>query len=312
MTQHGTEHAPRITVVGSLMMDLVVRAPRLPAIGESLFGHEFQVFTGGKGANQALAAARLGAGHVAIIGRTGEDDFGTRIVHALELEQVDCRGVIRDRRHGTGVAIPIVFDDGQNSIISIPQANLALSASDIRAMAGLITAADMLMVQFEVGMEATAAAIEIAHEANVPVVLNAAPVAVHPAGLVASAAHLVVNEIEAAALAPAANGDHLKEARMLLGERDGSVVVTLGEEGALVAAPAGTHFIAPFKVEAVDTVGAGDAFCAAYAIALAGGRDAVDAGSFAAAAGALAVTQAGAQSALPTREAVDALLRASL
>ncbi len=309
MTYDSGEGAPRIAVVGSLMMDLVVRAPRLPAIGESLFGQEFQMFTGGKGANQALAAARLGAANVAMIGRTGDDDFGRRIVRALETEGVDCRGVIRDRRHGTGVAIPIVFDDGRNSIISVPQANLALSASDVGAMAALITGADMLLLQFEVGMEATAAAMEVAREAGVAVVLNAAPIGLHSMDLVARVSHLVVNEIEAAALAPTANGDHLGEARTLLGERDGSVVVTLGEEGALVATPTGTNFIAPFKVKAVDSVGAGDAFCAAYAVALAGGSDAVDAAGFASAAGALAVTMAGAQAALPTRAAVDEFMR---
>ena len=311
MPEAGDAHGARIIVVGSLMMDLVVRAPRLPAIGESLFGHDFATFTGGKGANHALAAARLGAEQVSMIGRTGDDEFGRRIVEALESEGVDCRGVIRDRRHGTGVAIPIVFDDGRNSIISIPQANLALSAADIRAMAELVTSADMLLVQFEVGLEATAEAVRVARDAGVPVLLNAAPIGLHAMDVVLAASHLVANEVEAAALAPAAHGDHVQEVRLLLGEREGSVAVTLGEEGALVGSRSGIQFVAPFQVHAVDSVGAGDAFCAAYAIALASGRDAVSAARFASAAGALAVTKAGAQAALPTREAVDALLRDS-
>jgi ribokinase len=299
----------RIAVVGSLMMDLVVRVPRLPAPGESLLGHEFKLFTGGKGANQAIAAARLGAAHVSIIGRVGEDDFGRRIVAALEADGVDCRGIIRDRRRGTGVAVPMVFDNGENSIISLPQANLALSAADVRAMASRITEATMLLLQCEVGAEATATAIGIAREARIPVLLNAAPITADTPLLVRDATHLVVNEVEAAALAPAADGDHVAEAKSLLGERPGTVVVTLGEEGALLARPGSTHFIRPFQVETVDSVGAGDAFCAAYAVALADGFAAPEAAEFASAAGALAVTQPGAQSALPRRAEVESLRR---
>lgn len=297
----------RIAVVGSLMMDVVVRVPRLPERGESLFGRDVQLFTGGKGANQAVAAARLGASHVAMIGRVGEDDFGRRIVAALEAEHVDCRGVIRDRRHATGVAVPLVFDDGANSIISVPQANLALSESDIYAMAALITGADMLLLQLEVGSSATAAATAIARKARIPIVLNAAPIGLDSPAIVGSATHLIVNEVEAAALAPTARGDHSVEARMLLGDRPGTAVVTLGSEGALIARPAGVHVIAPFEVNAVDSVGAGDAFCAAYAVSLAGGASEPEAAAFAAAAGALAVTRPGAQAALPTRAEVEAL-----
>lgn len=308
MPSHSARGAPRIAVVGSLMMDLVVRAPRPPAEGESLLGHSFQMFTGGKGANQAVAAARLGAAGVAMIGRTGADDFGHRIVQALEAEGVDCRGVIRDRKHGTGVAIPIVYDDGRNSIISVPQANLELSAADVRAMSRLITEADMLLLQFEVGTEAVAEALSVAREAGIPVLLNAAPVVAHASHLVGRATHLVVNEVEAAAFAPYAQGDHVAEARYLLGSSDGTVVVTLGDEGALVAHTGGTHVIAPFRVDAIDSVGAGDAFCAAYGVGLMSGMEVVEAGRFAAAAGALAVTREGAQTALPARAAVDALL----
>jgi ribokinase len=308
MPEHDDHPGARIAVVGSLMMDLVVRVPRLPEVGETLFGHDFHTFVGGKGGNQAVAAARLGAARVSMIGRIGEDDFGRRIVASLEADGVDCRGIIRDRRRGTGVAVPIVYDDGQNSIISMPQANLALSAADVRAMAGLIGDSDMLLVQFEVGIEATTAAMDVAREAGVPVLLNVAPIGLHSPALVRAATHLVVNEVEAAALVPEADGEHIAEARGLLGERGGTVVVTLGKEGALLARPAGTHFIAPFEVTAVDSVGAGDAFCAAYALALVEGRDAPEAARFASAAGALAVTQAGAQSALPRRGAVDALV----
>jgi ribokinase len=305
-------HGARIAVVGSLMMDLVVRVPRPPAMGESLIGRDFQTFTGGKGANQAVAAARLGAEQVAIIGRIGDDDFGRRIVRTLEEEGIDCRGIIRDRRHGTGVAIPIVYDDGRNSIISVPQANLALSAGDIRAMSALIAEAEMVLIQFEVGLDAVAAALAVAAEADVPVLLNAAPVVQHASHLLTQAAHLVVKEVEAAAFAPYAGGDHLAEARYLLGDGTDTVVVTLGEDGALLAQPNRMHVISPFVVEAVDTVGAGDAFGAAYAVGLTSGMGVVEAAQFAAAAGALAVTKQGAQTALPTRTAVEGVLRGTV
>jgi ribokinase len=300
----------RIAVVGSLMMDLVVRVPRLPVRGESLVGHGFDVFVGGKGGNQALAAKRAGAGHVSMIGRVGADDFGDRIVGTLSAEGIDCLHVSRDQSAGTGVAIPFVLDDGSNAIVAIPRANLSMGALDIVAARAVLAAADMLLVQFEVGMEAVEAAIRLAREAGVPVLLNPAPIAPHPPELLRMPAVLVANEVEAGALAPGCGGDHVREAMELLANGPAAVVVTLGAAGAVLATQKSHVFVPPFIVDAVDSVGAGDAFCGALAVAICEGMEIGDAVRFASAAGALAATRPGAAASLPTRREIEALLGA--
>ena len=209
-----------VAVVGSLMMDLVVRVPRLPVVGESLLGREFGTFVGGKGGNQALAAARLGA-HATMIGRIGQDRFGERIVEMLTAGGVDCAFVARDPSIGTGVAIPMVFDDGRNSIIAIPQANLAIGAAEIDAARDAIAAASALLVQFEVSTEATRRAMTVAREAGVPVFLNPAPFDPGQASLMEMADYLVLNEVEAGLLAPRAAADPVSQAQSLLKARSG-------------------------------------------------------------------------------------------
>ena len=290
------------------MLDLVVRAPRLPAVGESLLAHDLQTFVGGKGGNQALAALRASREPVSIVGRVGMDTFGDQIVRALEGAGLDCRHISRDDEAGTGVAVPIVFDDGRNSIFAIPRANLRLGASQIEAAADVIRSARMLLVQFEVGMEATLRAMEIAHEAGVPVLLNPAPIAPYPPRMLALATYVVVNEVEAAALAPEAGGDHLVEARMLMERGPAAVFVTLGEQGSIVVSEGLAEFIPPFLVESLDSVGAGDAYCGALAVALVEGRGLVASAKFASAAGACSVRRAGAGASLPERAEIEAML----
>ncbi len=291
------------------MMDLVVRVPRLPLPGESLIGRDFATFVGGKGGNQAIAAKRLGAGQVAMIGRVGADRFGEKVLEALAADGVDCAHISRDAEVGTGVALPMVFDDGSNSIISVPQANMTLTGAHIAAAKEAIQGADLLLVQFEVSMEATLAAMRAAREAGMRVVLNAAPIAPEPGPALALATYLVVNEVEAAALAPEANGDHVREAMELLARGPGAVIVTLGEGGAIVATQDGSEFVPPFRVDAVDSVGAGDAFCGGFAVAVAEGMRLPEAARFGSAAGAVSVTRRGAAASLPLREEVEALLR---
>lgn len=290
------------------MMDLVVRAPRLPQVGESLLAHDLRMFVGGKGGNQALAALRAGAGPVSIIGRVGLDAFGDQIVETLESNGLDCRQISRDPEVGTGVAVPIVFDDGQNSIFAIPRANLQLSDGDIDAAADAIRSARMLLVQFEVSMAATVRAMEIAREAGVRVLLNPAPIAPHPPEILALATYLVVNEVEAAALAPGADGDHLAEARLLLSAGSAAVFVTLGEQGSIVVSEGLAEFVAPFSVEAIDSVGAGDAYCGALAVALVEGLGLLESARFASAAGACSVRHPGAAASLPPRAEIEAML----
>lgn len=301
--------APRIAVVGSLMMDLVARVPRLPHRGESLFGHSFQTYVGGKGGNQALAAARLGA-RASIIGRVGADAFGDTIIETLRAGGVDCQHISRDATTGTGVAIPLVFDDGANSIISLPQANLALTPADIDAAADLIASADLLLVQFEVAQAATARAIQIARAAGVPILVNAAPIDTVQSPMATLADYLVVNEIEADAFEPALATDRLAQARQLVTLGPRIVIITLGDQGCVAASKSSVEHVPAFAVHAVDSVGAGDAFCAAFAVATVEGRPLAEAIRFANAAGAFAVTVRGAAASLPSRTAVDARLLA--
>jgi ribokinase len=288
------------------MMDLVVRLPRLPVAGESLFAHDFRTFVGGKGGNQALAAARLGAEAV-MVGRVGADVFGEEIVRTLEGSGVDCSAVRRDTETSTGVAVPMVFDDGGNSILSAPQANLRLSPADVEAAGALIERADVLLVQFEVAAEATKRAVELAREASVPVMLSPAPFDAAQAELVALADYLLPNEVEARLLEPEL-AEPEAQAVELRKRGPSTVVVTRGEQGAVVASEAGVEAFAAYPVKAVDSVGAGDAFCGALAVALAEGAPFGEAVRFACAAGAICVTRPGAAASLPTREEVLALM----
>lgn len=292
------------------MMDVVVRAARLPRPGETVVGSSVATFVGGKGNNQAIAAARLGAS-VALIGKVGEDAFGAEIVAYAERSGVECSGVLRDPAQATGVAVPVVFDDGGNSIFAVPQANLALTAAEVERRASSIEQASALVLQFEVTMEATVAAAHIAHRAGVPVVLNTAPFSDPPGGLLALASVLVANETEASGLC-ARQADPLRQAVSLLDEGPGAVIVTLGEHGLVAAVRDGPTLVRPgFPVRAIDSVGAGDAFCGALAVALAEQLPLPDAIRFAQAAGALATTRPGAAASLPWRAEVEALLTAN-
>lgn len=295
----------RVVALGSCVVDLVFRMPRLPGRGETLFARSAGIYPGGKGLNQAIAARRLGA-ETTLIANMGDDLFGHYLLELLSGEGVDTRYVARDAANGTGFAAPVVFDDGENSILSAPQANLALQTALVDAAREAIAAAGALLLQFEAPMEANIAAARIARAAGTRVVLNPAPVVAHPPELLALADVLVVNEVEAAMLA---GGTHpAAQARTLLGGRE-LAVVTLGEQGAVFATASGeAGVVEAFPVQAIDSVGAGDAFCAALAVALCEGQAAGAAVRFAAAAGALAVTVAGAATSLPRREAVDRLL----
>jgi ribokinase len=288
------------------MMDLVVRAPRLPLPGESLLSHSFQTSPGGKGANQAIAAARMGA-DVAMVGRIGRDRFGEILRTKLEEAGVDTTHISVDPEVGTGVAVPIVLDSGENAILAVPQANMRLGEAEIEAARAAIESATMVMLNFEVGMQAVEAAARIAAGAGVPVLLNPAPIAPHSPLIFALSRVLVANEVEAAALVPEAAGNHAQELKDLR-RMSPRVLVTLGADGLIGGDIDGTFEIPAFPVTAVDSVGAGDAFCGALAVRLAEGAGLEEAARFASAAGALAVTKAGAQASLPTCTEVEAFL----
>lgn len=299
-----------IAVVGSLNMDLVVRAPRFPRPGETLIGGPFQTARGGKGANQAVAAARTG-GQVRMVGRVGADDFGESLLAGLARDGVDHRRVKRDLDSASGTATIIVDQLGQNCIVVAPGANARLTVEDVDAAEADIAAARVLLLQLESPLIAVSHAARLARLHGVHVLLNPAPAQPLPPELLASVDILTPNESETASLTglPVATRADLESAARAL-QRMGPpvIILTLGERGALLARGDQTDHFPAFAVTPVDTTAAGDAFVGALAVALAEGRPLPEAVRWGNAAGALATTRPGAQPSLPTRADVEALL----
>jgi ribokinase len=277
----------RVAVFGSLNHDLTFWVPRPPAPDETLRAHRVAEHVGGKGANQAVAAARLGAA-TSMIGRVGSDSTAPIILDHLRADGVDVSAV-GTVSGPTGMAVPIVSDDGQVSIIIAAGANGAVGPGDADAAAAIIEAADVVLLQGEVSSSASAQAAAIAREAGKRVVFNAAPVPDRADLILACDPLVVVNAHEALELKLQSSDE---------------VIVTLGGAGVQV----GDTRVGAFPTEVVDPTGAGDAFCAALAVALVEGAELLEAVRFASAAGACAVRFAGAQPSVPTRAAVDQML----
>ncbi|HEY7202566.1 MAG TPA: ribokinase [Candidatus Dormibacteraeota bacterium] len=287
-----------LVVLGSLNVDLVARVPALPAPGETALGRRLETFTGGKGANQAIAAARLG-GRVAMVGRVGRDAGGDALLAQLARDGVDAAGVARDDREPTGTALIMVDDAGENLIAVTAGANGGVGAPDVDRALAEAGADGLLVLQLEVPPEAVARAVALASRGGVRVVLNAAPAAALDPALLRGLEALVVNESEAAALlGRALPGPEAARELQAAGAR--LAVVTLGAAGAALCDASGPQSVEPFAVTAVDTTAAGDAFVGARAVGLAAGRPAPEAARLASAAGAAAATRAGAQASLPT------------
>ncbi|NLN69824.1 MAG: ribokinase [Chloroflexi bacterium] len=295
----------KILVVGSINMDLVVRVPRPPAPGETILGGDFQTFPGGKGANQAVAAARLG-GEVTLVGRVGHDDFGYELVQGLADNRVNTNHVVKDPGSKSGIAMITVADNGENSIVVAPGANTLLSKDTILKHRKLIQKADLLLVQLECPLLTVTLAIELAHAYKVPVVLNPAPAQPLPESLLAKVTVLTPNESELALLS--GENDLEQGIKTLRSRGVKSVVVTLGAQGARLVSETADLLLPSFKVAPVDTTAAGDAFNGALAVMLAEGKPLPEAVRYGTAAGALATTKIGAQPSLPTRYAVEQLL----
>jgi ribokinase len=304
---------PRIVVVGSLVMDFVASAPVLPKPGETVLGLEFGMFGGGKGANQAVQAARLDA-EVFLIGRVGADDRGNQLLANLASDGVNTEFVGRDPKLGTAACCIHVDERGRNSIIIVPLANSALSPDHIASARSLIESADILLAQLEVPLPAVQHAFEIAAAADIPTILNPAPAQPLPTGLLARTTYLTPNELEAATLtavdqAKSPNDWENQAASKLLRQGPRGIIITLAERGSLLWSQATKLTIPTFPVTSVDTTAAGDAFCGALGVALAEKQPLAVACRFANAAGALATTARGAQPSLPTRRAVEELLQ---
>ncbi len=304
----------RIVVVGSLNMDLVVRMPVIPKPGETLLGGVFATYPGGKGANQAVAAARLG-GDVAMIGRVGADAFGEQLLALACAKGIDTRFVGVDAHAATGVALIQVDAQGQNSIAVASGANFTLAAADVAAALARLDRIDLLVMPLETPIDTIIIAAELAQQAA-RVVLNPAPAQRLDPELLRTVDVLILNEHEAALMAGVAiqtPQDARRAAASLLSSGPGSVIVTMGGQGALIAQRAGLDIsfeqVEAFGVEAVDTTAAGDAFVGALAVALGEGCTRSSAARFASAAAAISVTRIGAQPSLPSRAEVDEFLR---
>jgi ribokinase len=295
--------AGRVTVVGSLNMDLVIRAPRLPSAGETLAGRSFANVPGGKGGNQAVAAARLGA-RVTMIGCVGNDENGAQLVARLREDGIDCDRIATDAALPTGVAMIVVDDAGQNAIVIVAGSNGALTPAAIAAHEAAIAQADVLVCQLEVPDDTVFAAMRAARRHGRIVVLNPAPASgMLPREWLECADFLIPNEGEASVLSGVAVDSPesaLAAARALRQQGARNVIVTLGERGVLMLAEGedGRHFPAP-KVDAIDTTAAGDTFVGGLCAALAAKRSLDEAVRFGQAAAALSVTRAGAQTSIP-------------
>lgn len=298
----------KVVVIGSLNMDLVTRAPRLPRGGETLIGQSFATVSGGKGANQAVAAARLGA-QVSMVGCVGSDAYGEALRGALLVEQIDCQAVstVDD---SSGVALIVVDDNSQNAIVIVAGANGALTPEVIDRSDAVLQAADVIICQLEVPDATVGHALKRGRELGKTVILNPAPASRPlPADWYAAIDYLIPNESEASALS-GLPVDSLSTAETaatrLIAMGAGKVIITLGSQGSLFAdGKRFEHFPAP-KVKAVDTTAAGDTFVGGFAAALAAGKSEADAIRFGQVAAALSVTRAGAQPSIPTLSDVQA------
>lgn len=302
--------SPSITVVGSSNTDMVITAPRIPSPGETILGGSFVVAPGGKGANQAVAAARLG-GAVTFVTRIGKDMFGDVALTHYQGDHIDTTWIVRDEDTPSGIAMIMVAAGGENAIAVASGANMRLTPDDVDRAAAAISTADAMILQLEVPYETVQHAATLAARYNVPVILNPAPARELDDTLLKHIDYLTPNESEARILTGIEVVDDVsaaQAAQALLARGVGTVILTLGAGGAWWATRDGSGLIPAPQVEAVDTTAAGDAFNGGLAVALAKGSGLSEAILFANHVGALAVTRLGAQPSLPTRGEVEGLM----
>lgn len=298
----------KIIVVGSSNMDLVVKTPRIPALGETVLGGAFLMVPGGKGANQAVAAARLGA-HVHFVARLGDDLFGRQSLANFEKAGVETAHVTVTAGVASGVALITVDAAGNNVIVVAPGANAVLSSEDVKRAEAEIHTAGAIVAQLEVPIETVTCAAHLAYEAGVPFILDPAPAVELHRDLLKRVSVLTPNETEARILTGVEVTDESsarRAAERLLASGVQAVVVTMGAQGYVLADGDSMAFVRAIAVDAVDATAAGDAFTGSLAVARAQGQSLRDAAAFAARVAALSVTKMGAQSSMPTRQEVEA------
>jgi ribokinase len=302
--------AGKIVVVGSSNTDMILQMERIPRPGETILGGRFSMAAGGKGANQAVAAARAG-GQVTLLARVGRDMFGRQAIEGFRRDGIDVQHVVEDEQAPSGVALIFVAASGENSIGVASGANLCLSPADVERGAETIAGADVLVMQLETPLETVRAAASIAAAHQVPVVLNPAPAQPLDDQLLGMITVLTPNESEAELLTGLRVADETtasKAAEQLRDKGIGQVIVTLGARGAWVSAAGFRGLVPALKVTPVDTTAAGDVFNGALAVAMSEGKSLEQSVQFASAAAALSVTRLGAQPSAPQRAEIESML----
>lgn len=294
----------KIVIIGSSNTDLVVRTQHIPQPGETVMGDHFMIAAGGKGANQAVAAKRLG-GDVIFVAKLGRDTFGDNTYNSLVAEGFAPEFLLRDQTASSGVALINVGAGGENSIVVASGSNFSFTKEDIDNVADEIRAADIVLLQLEIPMDIVRYIVDIAYEAGVKVVLNPAPAALLDDDMLSKLYMVTPNETEVCGLCYDAGNDVEENARLLLSKGVRNVIVTLGECGSLIANSEASWTVPAYRVSAVDTTAAGDTFNGALCVALASGKALDDAVRFATKASAISVTRAGAQMSIPALDEVE-------
>ncbi|WP_040207353.1 ribokinase [Neobacillus jeddahensis] len=303
----------KIVVIGSFMTDLVVQTPKVPVEGETIIGTTFNRFTGGKGANQAVAAARLG-GDVTMIGKLGEDDFGREHIDALQAENINHDSILFDSGASTGVGNVVIDRNGNNRIIVVPGANLNLTERDIETFENVIIDSDIVVLQLEVPMATVYKSIELANKHGKTIILNPAPAQPIDPNYMDKVDYFVPNETEASLLTnievnSLETAEQAAEALLVQGYKN--VIITLGSKGVMFKNNTEMKFVKAYTVKAVDTTAAGDSFIGSFAYGLSNHMSIGQSLNLAVAASALTVTKLGAQPSLPKMDDVNELMLVS-
>lgn len=297
----------KIVVIGSCNTDMVITTDRLPKPGETVLGGNFKMFSGGKGANQAVAAARLG-GNVSFIANLGDDLFGKQLIEQYKKEGIDTRYVFSDINSPTGVALITVDENGENSIAVASGANAALRPDNIEKAIDIIESTDILLMQLEIPLQTVEYAARLAHAKGAKVILNPAPATSLSNELLKSLYAIIPNQIEAEILSGIRIADSIsarKATDIIAAKGVDKVIITLGERGVFVKDKTNYYKIPAHKVKVIDTTAAGDTFCGAVCVALSEGMPVYEAAEMANKAASIAVSRQGAQSSIPFREEVS-------
>lgn len=300
----------KIIVIGSSNTDMIIKSPRIPKPGETILGGVFTTVAGGKGANQAVAAARVG-GNVTFICKLGDDILGDQSFANFQQENINVDAIKRENNCASGVALILVDDHGENSISVAPGANGTLTPQDLVDFQPIIASSDIMIIQLEIPIETVAKAIELGDKSNVKIILNPAPAQVLDDKLLSKVSILTPNETEAELLTGMPVNDEksaIRAAEFLLGKGVQTVILTMGSKGALVTDKNGSTLHKGFKVTAIDTTAAGDIFNGVLGVSISEGKEIGTAVKYANAASALAVTKLGAQPSAPTKDEIDNFL----